>query len=78
MDQKSRITERESKPATNARQSHEPSQAGQPIPNHPLADVIGAFQDDPMLDAMMENIYEYRRQLEREAEIAEQAGVPPR
>ncbi len=29
----------------------------------PFSDVIGAFQDDPMLDAMLENIHQRRREL---------------
>lgn len=35
----------------------------------PFADVIGAFQDDPMLDAMMENIHRRRRELDADTTV---------
>lgn len=41
------------------------------IPNHPLAKIIGVFKDNPVLDDVMEEIYEMRRRqiAEVEAEI---------
>lgn len=45
--------------------------SGHPDIDNPWLRVIGAFKDDPMLDAMMEEIYEMRRRqvAEVEAEI---------
>jgi len=31
---------------------------------NPLLSVIGAFENDPEYDALMEDVYEYRRQLD--------------
>ena len=38
-----------------------------PIPNHPLAHLIGAFADDPAWEELMEEVRK-NRELEREAE----------
>jgi hypothetical protein len=39
---------------------------------NPLLSVIGAFENDPGYDALMEDVYEYRRQLDaRENEKAD-------
>lgn len=35
----------------------------------PFASVIGAFKDDPMLDAMMANIRERRREIDNDETI---------
>jgi hypothetical protein len=32
--------------------------------HNPLLSVIGAFENDPEYDALMEDVYEYRRQLD--------------
>jgi hypothetical protein len=71
MAHKTSLEEQPSKSATNGYKDLEAPEAGPLIADHPLADVIGAFKDDPMLDAMLENIQEHRRQLEREAVVTE-------
>lgn len=39
--------------------------------HHPLLSVIGAFESDPEYNALMEDVYEYRRQLDaRESQDA--------
>ncbi len=45
----------------------EPSEVG-PYHDH-WASVIGAFKDDPMLDAMMENIRQRRREMDADDNI---------
>ena len=42
---------------------------------HPLARIFGSYKDDPMLDAVMEEVYKNRRILEAEAYAAEQEGL---
>jgi hypothetical protein len=42
---------------------------------HPLAHILGAYKDDPMLDAVMEEVYKNRQRLEAEANEAEQEDL---
>ncbi len=39
---------------------------------HPLAPAIGVFKDNPMFDAVMEEVYKNRRRMEAEATVDEQ------
>lgn len=49
--------------ATQAADNGHGSGTGVPSENE-FADVIGAFKDDPMFDAMMENIRQRRREID--------------
>ncbi len=40
-----------------------------PLHERDYAEVIGAFKDDPMLDAMMENIRQRRREIDADDSI---------
>lgn len=40
----------------------------QPIPDHPLASVLGKYRDDPAWDEVQEFIREYREELKRDYE----------
>jgi len=40
--------------------------AAPPITNHPLASVIGVFQDNPEFDALMEQIHDARKRRDAE------------
>lgn len=54
---------------TERRQVPPPSDP--PSDHNPLLSVIGAFENDPEYDALMEDVYEYRRQLDaRESQNA--------
>ncbi len=41
--------------------------------DHPLASTLGVFENDPMWEAMMQNIYERRRQIDAEFAAADDA-----
>lgn len=46
--------------------------AGGTVPRHEgdYAEIVGAFKDDPMLDAMMENVRRRRREIDADDSIA--------
>jgi hypothetical protein len=56
-------------PAAPAQPSVDEPKLGE---QHPLAPVIGAFKDDPTLDAVMEEVYRHRHEMEAEESQGDQ------
>ncbi len=55
---------------TDSRKDRVPLASVNAVEENPYADVIGAFENDPMLDAMMANIRARRREIDADDTIA--------
>ena len=68
---KESIVIRRTAPETaNPRKDRVPLAQTNATEEHPYADVVGAFENDPMLDAMMANVRARRREIDADETIA--------